>query len=340
VASREAAFLFNNLALVGVAFSVLWGTLFPILSEWARGTKITVGPPFFNRVNIPLGLFLLFLTGVGPLIAWRKASARNLQRQFIFPVAAGLVAFAVVFAAGLRSGYALISLSLAGFVLGTVAQEFGRGVRARRNMHNENYALALVHLISRNRRRYGGYIVHVGIVLYFVAFTGYAFKTTREVEMVPGDSQVLRSPFGHDVTFTYLGVSQFNQLNRRVSAVTLRVSRDGQPIGEVVPEKRQHVNSLGEETFQPSTEVGLMSSLREDIYVMYAGSPDGTEKARLTLIITPLVMWFWIGGAVLVLGGVLAMWPGGPEIRAKVRSRQGETQAGYAASLSGTGAAT
>ncbi len=340
VASREAAFLFNNLALVGIAFSVLWGTLFPILSEWITDAKKTVGPPFFNRVNIPLGLFLLFLTGVGPLIAWRKASARNLQRQFIVPTAVGLVTLAAVLAGGLRNGYALMSLGLAGFVLGTVGQEFGRGIRARRQLHGEGVATALVRLVGRNRRRYGGYIVHVGIVLYFVAFTGYAFKVSREVELVPGESATVQSPFGHEVTFTYLGVSQYSQLNRRVSAATLRVSRDGRPIGEVIPEKRQHVNSFGEETFTPSTEVGLKSSLREDIYVMYAGSPDGTERARFSLIVTPLVAWFWIGGAVLVLGGVLAMWPGGPEIRTRVRGRQGASQAGYAASLSGTGAPT
>src|SRR5690606_4470884 len=129
VASRETAFLFNNVALVGIAFSVLWGTVFPILSEWVRGVKITVAGEFFNRVNIPLGLFLLFLTGVGPLIAWRKASARNLRRQFIAPVVAGLVTLAALMAAGLRDFYALMSLSLAGFVLGTVVQEFARGVR-------------------------------------------------------------------------------------------------------------------------------------------------------------------------------------------------------------------
>src|SRR5690606_30757294 len=138
VASLETALLFNNLARVGIAFSVLWGTLFPILSELAQGTKISVGPPFFNRVNIPLGLFLLFLTGVGPLIAWRKASARNLRRQFIAPVVAGLVTLAALVAAGLRDFYALMSLSLAGFVLGTVVQEFARGVRARRTMHGES----------------------------------------------------------------------------------------------------------------------------------------------------------------------------------------------------------
>ncbi|HRP08641.1 MAG TPA: cytochrome c biogenesis protein CcsA, partial [Gemmatimonadales bacterium] len=229
VASRETAFLFNNVALVGFAFSVLWGTMFPIISEWVRGVKVSVGPEFFNRVNIPLGLFLLFLTGVGPLIAWRKASARNLQRQFFFPAIAGLVVLATSLAAGLRHGYALVSFTLAGFVLGTITQEFHRGIRARRTMHDEGWLTALARLMSRNRRRYGGYIVHVGIVLYFVAFTGYGFKASREVVMVPGESATIRSPNGHDITFTYLGISQYTQLNRVVSAATVRLSRDGKP---------------------------------------------------------------------------------------------------------------
>jgi cytochrome c-type biogenesis protein CcmF len=329
--SRESAFLFNNLALVGIAFSVLWGTLFPIISEAVRGTKITVGPPFFNRVNIPLGLFLLFLTGVGPLIAWRKASIRNLQRQFILPVAAGLVTFGVLFAMGLRGFYPLMSLGLAGFVLGTVAQEFWRGVRARMSMYGEHIFAALSRLVSRNRRRYGGYIVHVGIVAYFVAFVGLAFQEKVSVQMVPGQTEVVRSPYGHDIAFTYMGTSQYQSLNRLVSAATLQVTRDGKRLDDIVSEKRQHVDSFGRPTFEPSTEVGLHSDLREDIYVVYAGSPDGTERAQFSLIINPLVNWFWIGGVILVLGGVLAMWPGGPQIKTKRRAPV--AQAGYGVPL-------
>jgi cytochrome c-type biogenesis protein CcmF len=176
VLSREAAFLFNNLLLVGIAFSVLWGTLFPILSELVQGTKITVGPPFFNRVNVPLGLLLLALTGIGPLIAWRKASSANLRRQFIAPVTAGAITLVILLALGLRNFYAVTALALAGFVVGTIAQEFYRGVRARRRMHGESIAAALGRLVARNRRRYGGYIVHAGILIYFVAFAGMAFK--------------------------------------------------------------------------------------------------------------------------------------------------------------------
>src|SRR4051812_8892224 len=178
--SREAAFLFNNLLLVGIAFSVLWGTLFPILSELVKGTKITVGPPFFNRVNVPLGLLLLGLTGVGPLIAWRKASAANLRRQFIVPVAAGGVTLVLLLVAGMRDFYAVVALALAGFVAGTIGQEFYRGIRARHRMHGESPVLAFARLIGRNRRRYGGYIVHAGILLFFFPFFREGLPPRRE----------------------------------------------------------------------------------------------------------------------------------------------------------------
>src|SRR5213595_1264829 len=168
--SREASFLFNNLLLIGIAFSVLWGTLFPILSEAIKGTKITVGPPFFNQVNVPLGLALLAMTGIGPLIAWRRASIPNLQRQFAVPATAGGFTALILLVAGVRDVGALMAVSIGGFVMGTVVQEFARWARARHRQYGEGYALALGRLIARNRRRYGGYIVHTGIVILFVAF--------------------------------------------------------------------------------------------------------------------------------------------------------------------------
>ena len=337
LASREAAFLFNNLALVGVAFSVLWGTLFPILSEAVRGTKITVGPPFFNRVNIPLGLLLVVLTGIGPLIAWRKASPENLRRQFLVPVTSGLVVAALLVILGIRDFYATMAWSLAGFVAGTVAQEFWRGARARRRIHGEGPLLALVHLISRNRRRYGGYIVHLGFLTYIVAFAGMAFKVTKEVTLSPGERTEIRSPFGHTFELTHMGVSQYPQLNRFVSAATLEVRRDGQRLGRITSEKRQHLDSFGRNTFQPSTEVGIRSNLREDLYVVYAGSVGGTERATYAITLNPLVMWVWLGAAILITGGIITMWPGAPVIVARRRS---EAQAGYEAPLVGAGTGT
>jgi len=333
VVSREAAFLFNNLLLVGIAFSVLWGTLFPILSELVRGTKITVGVPFFNRVNVPLGLLLLGLTGVGPLIAWRKASTANLQRQFIAPVISGLITLGALLAVGVRDFYATVALSLAGFVAGTIVQEFYRGVRARRRMHGESIPLAFGRLIGRNRRRYGGYIVHVAVLIYFVAFAGMAFKREQEATLKPGDSAEITSPFGHRYRFTHMGISQYEALNRIVSAATVEVAKDGKSLGLMTSEKRQHVDSFKRPTFEPSTEVGIRSNLQEDVYIVYAGSVDGTEEAVYRFNINPLVWWVWFGGFVLALGGILTMWPGGGPTRSVPR----RVQAGYEVKLVGSG---
>jgi cytochrome c-type biogenesis protein CcmF len=335
VLSREAAFLFNNLLLVGIAFSVLWGTLFPILSELVRGSKITVGPPFFNQVNVPLGLLLLGLTGIGPLIAWRKASPANLRRQFTWPVISGVVTFLVLFAAGARDFYALMALGLAGFVAGTIVQEFYRGVHARRRMHGESAPIAFARLVARNRRRYGGYLVHAGVLIYFVAFSGMAFKREIEATLKPGESATLSSPFGHTYTLTHVGISQFEALNRIVSAATVSVVKDGRSMGLLTSEKRQHVDSFRRPTFEPSTEVGIRSNLQEDLYITFAGSVGGTEEAVYRFTINPLVWWVWFGGFVLALGGLVTMWPGGGAMLASPR----RVQLGYQATLAGTGAA-
>ena len=334
VLSREAAFLFNNLLLVGIAFSVLWGTLFPILSELVRGTKITVGVPFFNRVNVPLGLLLLALTGIGPLIAWRKASAGNLKRQFIVPLSTGLVTLAALLGAGVRDFHATVAISLAGFVAGTIGQEFYRGVRARRRMHGESLPLAFARLIGRNRRRYGGYIVHLGVLIYFVAFAGMAFKREREATLKPGESVEVSSPFGHTYRFTHLGISQYEALNRIVSAATVQVEKDGRPAGLMTSEKRQHVDSFKRPTFEPSTEVGIRSGLQEDVYIVYAGSVNGTEEAVYRFNINPLVWWVWFGGFVLAFGGIITMWPGGGVSSSAPR----RAQAGYEVTLAGAAA--
>jgi cytochrome c-type biogenesis protein CcmF len=292
VLSREAAFLFNNLLFVGIAFSVLWGTLFPILSELVKGSKITVGPPFFNRVNVPLGLLLLGLTGIGPLIAWRKASTANLRRQFIAPVTLGVLTLGALLVLGVRDLYAVMALALAGFVAGTILQEFYRGIRARRRMHGESTGVALGRLIARNRRRYGGYIVHAGILIYFVAFAGMAFKQEKEATLKPGEAVEMRSVFGHTYRFTHVGISQYEALNRIVSAATVEVSEDGGPPRLMTSEKRQHVDSFKRPTFEPSTEVAIRSTVQEDLYIVFAGAVNGTEEACTASTSTR-----WYGGS-------------------------------------------
>ncbi|HWB40960.1 MAG TPA: cytochrome c-type biogenesis CcmF C-terminal domain-containing protein, partial [Gemmatimonadales bacterium] len=277
---------------------------------------------------------LLGLTGIGPLIAWRRASPANLRRQFTWPVTAGVVTFLAVFAAGARDLYALMALGLAGFVAGTIVQEFYRGVRARRRMHGEPALVALGRLVARNRRRYGGYLVHVGVLIYFVAFSGMAFKREIEATLKPGESATISSPFGHTYTLTHTGVSQFETLNRIVSAATVSVTKDGRSIGLITSEKRQHVDSFKRPTFEPSTEVGIRSNLQEDLYITYAGSVGGTEEAVYRFTINPLVWWVWFGGFVLAFGGLVTMWPGGGPVVVSPR----RVRSSYDGMLAGAGA--
>ncbi len=329
--SREAAFLFNNLILVMIAFAVFWLTLFPVISEALRGTKVTVGPPAFNLVNVPLGLLLLLLTGIGPLIAWRKASTGNLRRQFLWPTAAMLVVAAFLAAIRMSSAYAIVAYGLAAFVVGTVLQEFVRGTGARHRLHAENYALAFVRLVGRNRRRYGGYVVHLGIVMLFCAFAGLAFRRDKEVTLKPGESVDVASPYGYTYHITHQGVSQYEQLNRFVTAASVDVTRAGHYLGTMKSEKRQHMDSLGRPTFEPSTTVAIHSDPREDLYVVFAGAVNGTEEAVYRITINPLVWWVWYGGMVLALGGLITLWPSaqGPT----PSSRRRAESAGYVAQV-------
>ena len=312
--SREAAFLYNNLVLVGIAFSVLWGTLFPILSEWVRGSKITVGPPFFNTVNVPLGLLLLGLTGVGPLIAWRKASTSNLKRQFAAPVTIALAVGILLLVLGMRDVYALIAYTLAGFVAATIGQEFQKGISARRHIHGESLPVAAVRLVGRNRRRYGGYIVHAGIVVLFCAFAGLAFKKDHDVQLRAGESKELVDPLGHHWRFVSQGVSTSETLNRFVTAVGLEVWRDGKNEGILTSEKRQYFDSNKQPQFEPSTEVGIRTSPKGDLCVVLAGVRDETAELRISF--NPLVVWVWIGGMIMAFGGLIVMWPQAEKRRA------------------------
>ena len=321
--SREAAFLYNNLLLCGIAFAVLWGTVFPILSEWAGKHKITVGPPFFNTVNVPLGLLLLALTGIGPLIAWRKASVSNLKRQFVGPSAFGIVAGVALFVLGMREPYAVVAYALCGFVTGTIVQEFYKGVRARQSIHDESIITGFLHLVGRNRRRYGGYIVHAGIVMLFAAFAGMAFKGEHDVSLKTGESYEAKDPYGHQWRFVSQGVSTSTRADRDIVAVGLEAFRDGKRVGIISSEKRTYVDARRNELFKPITEVGIRTTAELDTYVVLAGV-RGKDTAELRVTFNPLVVWVWAGGFVMMIGGLIVMWPQAERRRA---------QAGYAAVL-------
>ena len=299
VISRESSFLFNNLFFVGIMFAVLWGTMFPILSEAVKGVKISVAAPFFNQVNIPLGLGLLFLSGVCPLIAWRKASVRNLRRNFLYPFTLSFVITAALYTLGIRHVVALISFAICLFVFGTIVLEFYRGTRARRAVSGGTIWQAFVSLIRRNRRRYGGYIVHFGVVLLFVGITGSsAYQIEQNVVLRPGESARVGA-----FTLQYDDLTRMIESTHEAFMAKLTVGRDGKYLTTLYPEKRLYFAQN-----QPTTEVALRTSLFEDLYIIMAGF-EPSKIVTFKVFVNPLVFWMWMGGLVMVMGTVIAIWP-------------------------------
>lgn len=299
VISRESSFLFNNLILLAACFAVLWGTLFPIFTEWFEGSKISVGPPFFNKVGIPIGLFLLFLTGVGPLLAWRRTSLASLKRNFGWSVIVGLAAGAVAFAFGWRNFYSLVCLILSVFVGMTVISEFYRGARVLSARSGANLFSSVGQLTMRNTRRYGGYIVHFGIVLIFIGISGQAFNRDVQMEMHPG-SQMTIGPY----TLVCQNFDATSNPNYTAERGMIEVFQGKKSLMMLFPERRFYLASQISQTM-----VALHSSLIEDLYVVYAGRDPQDNTPVIHAYLNPLVRWIWLGGLVLVLGTVLALIP-------------------------------
>ncbi|HEX2189624.1 MAG TPA: heme lyase CcmF/NrfE family subunit [Longimicrobiaceae bacterium] len=312
--SREAAFLTNNLVFVAAMFAVLWGTLFPLISEGFTGQKIATGPPFFDRVNIPLGLLLLGLMGVGPVIAWRKATPRNLKRNFAVPLACAAVVALGMLAGGVRHTYAVLTFALGAFTLATVVIEFWKGTRARARIEDEGALPALAHLVGRNRRRYGGYVVHVGLVIGFMGIAGKAFYVEKTVALTPGESVEIASPFGHTYRLTYQDVSWYTATNMTKLIASVAVEKDGERAGVMTAEKRSY-----RQREEVTSEVGIRRAWNEDLYLILAGIDDADGIIRgtnprpvvtLRVMVNTLVPWIWFGGAVMAVGTLIALWPG------------------------------
>jgi cytochrome c-type biogenesis protein CcmF len=299
VVSRESSFLFNNLILLAACFAVLWGTLFPVLTEWVEGNKITVGPPFFNKVNIPIALFLLFLTGVGPLLAWRRTSLSSLKRNFAWPLGTGLAAGIIGFAFGDRDFYALVCLILAVFVTLTIFSEFFRGARVLSSRSGDNIFSSVAQLAMRNTRRYGGYIVHFGIVLIFIGISGQAFNQNVQSKMQPGSSLNI-GPY----TLVCQNLDSTSNDNYTAERATIEVFEGKRSLMMLYPERRFY---LASEVTQ--TVVALHSTLARDLYIVYAGVSPEDNTPVIHAYLNPLVRWIWLGGLVLVLGTVLALVP-------------------------------
>ncbi|HET9320347.1 MAG TPA: heme lyase CcmF/NrfE family subunit [Bryobacteraceae bacterium] len=308
VVSRESSFLFNNLVLLASCFAVLWGTLFPIISEAVSGEKISLDKGWFNQLMIPIGLFLLILTGVGPLFAWRRTSTESLRRNFAWPGIASLVLVGALIASGMRDFYALISFGFCLFVAVTIIIEFFKGAKQIAAKNQFNFAHAVVELTHRNTRRYGGYVVHMGIVLMFVGFTGAAFNQNRIDEMKPGDS-VRLGQYQLTVKATNEGENE-NYLWQKASVA---VNRNGKFLGVLEPESRVYKASR-----QPTHEVAVRPRLNEDLYLNFAGMNG--DRAVIQSYIFPLVSWIWIGALTLVFGTLVALVP------SKVKREYARTQ--------------
>ncbi len=299
VLSRESGFLFNNWILLSAVFAVLWGTIFPILSKAVEHVTVTVGPPFFNRVMVPMGLLLLFLTGAGPLLAWRKTSWDSLKRNFAIPMGIAAVTGIILYAAGVRYFYSWMALFLCAFVASSVIGEFYKGALTRMKFAGENFLQAIYNLTMRNTRRYGGYVVHLGIVMLFVGFAGLAFKKQATALMQPGDLMHIK-----DYLIRCETLKSGDTPNYVYETADLSVVKDGHALGILRPQKRFYKASQ-----QPISHVAVHSTLSEDLYVVLEGRDQATGKAIIQAFVNPLVTWVWLGGSVVFLGSLLALIP-------------------------------
>jgi cytochrome c-type biogenesis protein CcmF len=315
--SRESSFLFNNLLLLVACFTVLWGTLFPVLSEWVQGTKVTVGPPFFNRVNVPVALLLLLLTAVGPLLAWRRTSIESLKRNFLWPAIGALLTGVLLVALGMRPWkdvsyfYSLMTIMLSVLVALTVISEFVRGGRVIGRHTGQNLFASMVQLAHRNTRRYGGYIVHFGVIVIMIGFAGSVFNQDKEQEMGFGDKMTI-GPY----TLVCQSYTQDDNPNYGSEWAVMNVFKGGKQIATLNPERRFYKASQ-----QTSTMVANRSTPQEDLYVVYEGQNLDTGKPIIKVHLNPLVMWIWIGVWIIIAGTVVALIPNAAPVRVPAPAR-------------------
>jgi cytochrome c-type biogenesis protein CcmF len=305
--SREAVFLFNNLLLVGLAFAVFWGTMFPILSEAARGERITVGQGYYEQVALPIGIALLILTGVGPLIAWRKASVAQLRRRFTVPVAvavASIAPLALLTHAG-ESWPALLTIVAGVFVTACIAGEFWRGTRVRHALGGVSWPGALFSMIGRNRRRYGGYIVHLAVVVLFIGFAGSkAFSTEADIAIREGESATVAG-----YVLVNEGATRSSDDHKDVTSVRIGVFRGDERVTTLDP---GIITYSVDET--RASQVAIDTRPGRDLYLFLSQLQDD-GLARVSVFVNPLVGWIWFAGVLIVLGGLLAAWPSRPAER-------------------------
>ena len=304
--SREAAFLLNNIMLMGVAFVTLWGTVYPLISKLTIGESITIARPFYDQVNGPLFLGLLVLMGVGPLLPWRRSTPAAARRSLWLPAAAALVTVLILFALGIHRVYPLIGFGLSALIVTGIFAEWYRGTMARHRSSGEIYPVAFTRLIWANRPRYGGYVVHLAVVMVALGVVGTSFfNTQRDLVLAPGDNAFIA---GYEIR--YLETTQVPWSNRTEFNSVVELYRDGKLIDTLRPQR----------TFYPSfnmasTRAAIRSNPVDDFYLVPSEVLDNGSMG-FRILVNPLIWWMWVAGPVLVAGTLISLWPSGARVRA------------------------
>ena len=316
VLSRETAFLTQNVLFLVVTFAILLGTIFPMISEWVTGDKISLNAPYFNRVAGPLMLALLLLMGAAPLLAWRRSAFTTLRRNFLAPILAAVISIPVLYLLGNRTMGGFVGVAAITFVFAGILQEYIRGVRARRLATGEPVGAALVNLVQRNGRRYGGYVVHIGVLLITLGIIGDTFyQQEGQANLRRGESVTVAN-----YTLTYNKMDAAKGPNYTEFTAVMDLTKNGSPKGQILPRK----NIYDKNAEQPMTEVGLRVGPVEDVYVVLAGFDNMGETAAFKVFINPLMSWMWIGGLVMILGVLISAWPRRAPATAEARVRAPE----------------
>ncbi len=300
IVSRESAFLLNNLVLVGICFTVFLGTIFPLLSEAVRGNKISVGMPYFNKVSVPLGVALLLLMGIGPLIAWGRASLNNLRRNFVKPILGALIGAAILYVLGVHQAEVLAAFAFCFFVIGTIVFEFVVATRTRAKTMGESFLTAFGTLLIKSRRRYGGLIVHLGVVIAIIGIAvSSVYKVEREQTLKSGESMTVGR-----YALRFDGMAAGERPTHILVWANLTAFGDGKLLQELTPGQRFYPNQQS-----PFASVDARYRWNEDLYVILSSFERDGSSATIKVIINPMISWIWIGGGVILLGVMVAVLP-------------------------------
>jgi cytochrome c-type biogenesis protein CcmF len=321
--SREALFLLNNLLFMGILVVCFWGVIFPLISELVTGQKVTVGPPFYERANAPLMAGLLLLMAIAPLSSWGIASIKTLRRLIWRPIVVAVVVLVISVASGIRNPFALIGIFLVALVFSVTVYEYARGVWARAKRDDSGLLNAFTVLTARNRRRYGGYIIHIGVVMMAIGIIGIELFQTETQGTVPQGGQIELGPYA----LTYESLAVFDAADgRNVARAVVNVEKNGKPVGELYPRRDFYYDSQ-----QQMTIPGVRSTVEDDFYVLLVDwLPISSEGATFKIYHNPLVNWMWWGAIVFVVGTLVAAWPDKDSETVRVRSTRRELSASAA----------